>query len=85
MLASSYLALGMPDSALAVWPAFLARGGNRFDRWLLGSVTLAATGHGPEALRALDSAVAWLPRDTIAARRLGEARSEVIRLVGGRP
>jgi len=85
MLAASFLALGMPDSAVAVWPAFLARGGNRFDRWLLGSVTLAAVGRGPDALLALDSAISYLPRDTIAIRRLEEGRAEVIRRVGGRP
>lgn len=85
MLAASYLALRMPDSALAVWPAFLGRGGSRFDRWLLGSVTLATIGQGQAALTALDSAVANLPRDSIAVRRLGEARAEVVRMAGRRP
>jgi tetratricopeptide (TPR) repeat protein len=84
MLAASYMALGMPDSALAVWPTFLARGGSRFDRWLLGSVTLATVGQGPAARTALDSAQLYLPpRDTIADRRLREARAEVARLAGG--
>jgi len=81
MLAASFVALRMPDSAVAVWPAFLARGGSRYDRWLLASVTLATIGRGPEALEALDSATAIVPRDTVAVRRLGEARSEVVRLV----
>jgi tetratricopeptide (TPR) repeat protein len=85
MLAASYVALGMPDSALAVWPAFLARGGSRFDRWLLGSVTLATIGQRPAALTALDSATAHLPRDSMALQRLERARAEVVRVGGSRP
>ena len=85
MLAASFVSLHQPDSALAVWPAFLARGGDRFNRWLLGAATWAAVGKPDSARLGLDSAAAALPPDTIAQRRLRETRMEVRRLSSGRP
>ena len=77
MLAASYYRSGLPDSAVAVWPAFEARGGNRFDRWLLGAVTLAAVGRLEESRAALDSATRLVPADTASRRRLDEAKAEL--------
>ena len=79
MLAASFFRSGQPDSAVAVWPAFEARGGNPFDRWLLGAVTLAAVGRLEESRAALDSATRLAPADTASQRRLDEARAEVLR------
>jgi len=83
MLAASYLALRQPDSAMAVWPAFVRRGGDRFDRWLLGAVTLASIGRIDSAAVAMDSAEAAVPDDSIARRRLADARREIDRLRAG--
>ena len=83
MLAASLMALGQADSAVAVWPAFEARGGRTFDRWLLGAVTLAAAGRGAPAREALDSASRLVTMDSIDQRRLAEARVEVNRAAGG--
>lgn len=77
MLAAGYLATRSPDSAVAVWPAFLARGGDPFDHWLLGAVTWAATGQPDSARIWLERAAGMVPGDTIAVRRLGEARREI--------
>ncbi len=85
MLAASFLALGERDSALAVWPAFLARGGSPFERWLIGAVTYATVGQPDSARQALDRAAALLPADTVARRRLGEAREEARRLGATHP
>jgi tetratricopeptide (TPR) repeat protein len=85
MLAASLIALGQPDSAVAVWPAFAARGGGAFDRWLLGAVTLAAAGRGGQARLALDSASRLVSMDSIEQRRLAEARIEVGRAAEGVP
>lgn len=73
LLASCFTSLGMGDSARAVWPAFAARGGGRFDRWLLAATTDAALGLGAYAALELDSAAAAVPEDTLARRRLREA------------
>jgi tetratricopeptide (TPR) repeat protein len=84
LLVASYLSLGQPDSARAVWPAFGRRGGSRFDRWLLGALTYATVGMPDSAALALDSAADMLPADTIALRRLREARDVVSRPAGRR-
>ena len=73
LLASCFASLGLRDSARAAWPAFAARGGDRFDRWLLAATTDAALGMGAEAAMELDSAAAVVPEDTLARRRLREA------------
>jgi len=75
MLAASYVALGEPDSAVAVWPAFLGRGGPPFDGWLLEASTLAATGRSERARSALDSAIQHAASDSTAPRRIREVRA----------
>ena len=79
VLTAAYLANGLPDSALAVWPAFARAGGSAFDRWLLEGMTFVALGRTGEARRALDSASARVPSDTTAQRRLREALAEAAR------
>jgi len=74
MLAASWLRLGQPDSALAVWPAFARSGGPRFERWLLACTTLAALHRDSEARRAFDSAVVDIPQDSLAMQQLSQAR-----------
>lgn len=77
MLVSSYLRLGFADSARAVWPAFAAAGGARFDYWLLSATTFAATGLPDSAGLALDSAAAAVPADSVSVRRLAQARQYI--------
>ena len=77
MLASSFMALNEPDSALAVWPAFLGRGGSPFEAWLLDASTLAAVHQGARATAALDSAARYAAGDSTAARRIAEVRALV--------
>jgi hypothetical protein len=83
LLASAYVQLGEGDSALAVWPAFVGRGGSRFEAWLLDASTLAVTGLPERAQSALDSAARYAPADSNSQRRLAEIRA-LIRKVGGR-
>jgi len=74
MLAASWLRIGQPDSALAVWPVFTRSGGPRFERWLLESTTLAALHRDSEARQAFDSAVVDIPQDSLAMQQLSQAR-----------
>jgi tetratricopeptide (TPR) repeat protein len=73
LLAACFVSLGRGDSARAVWPAFGARGGGRFDRWLLAATTDAALGSRDSAAAELDSAAAAVPADSLARRRFREA------------
>ncbi len=82
LLAASWLALHQGDSALAVWPAFAARGGRRFERWLYTFSTQAALGHPVEARAAYDSAVADIPNDSLAMIQIGEAHGLLARPAG---
>lgn len=77
MLAAAFLRAGLPDSALAVWPAFEERGGSRFERWLLSATTWAAVGGGDSARAALSQARSVVPDDSIAQRRLAWAEAVV--------
>ena len=77
MLAASFVALGLRDSALAVWPAFEAQGGSAFERWLLSATTWATLGGGDSARAALERARALLPSDTISRERLAWAEAVV--------
>ncbi len=77
MLAASFMALGEPDSALAVWPAFRGRGGSPFEAWLLEASTFAATHDPARARAALDSATRYAAADSTAPRRLAEVRALV--------
>lgn len=56
VLATSFLALHAPDSARAVWAAFLRRGGSPFWGWFLRSSTFAAIGMLDSARLSFDSA-----------------------------
>ncbi len=77
MLAAGFMAAADTDSALAVWPAFLRRGGSPFEGWLLSASTLAAAGRRGEARAALDSASRYAAADSTAPRRLAEVRTLV--------
>jgi hypothetical protein len=79
LLAACFVALGEPDSALAVWPVFRSRGGSAFEGWLLEASTLAAVGQPARAAAALDSAVRRAPPDSVAASRLVEVRGLIDR------
>ena len=74
ILAGAFLAVGQPDSARAVWPAFLGRGGAPFLGWLYRSSTFVAAGMSDSARLALDSAAAHVPRDPAARADLGRLR-----------
>ncbi len=74
ILAGAFLALGSPDSARAVWPAFLTHGGDPFLGWLYRSSTFIAVGMPDSARGALDSAAARAPRDPAARADLGMIR-----------
>jgi hypothetical protein len=75
MLAASFMGLGASDSALAVWPAFISRGGSRFEAWLLDASTLAAAGSPEQARAALDSAARYAAADSAAPERIAEVRA----------
>jgi hypothetical protein len=77
MLAASWVALGQPDSALAVWPVFRGRGGSPFEGWLLEASTFAAVRSPERARVALDSAARYAASDSTAPRRLAEVRTLV--------
>lgn len=81
MAAAAFVALGLPDSAHAVWPAFEARGGAPFDAWLLRAATFAATSHPDSARQALERAQRLVPDDSTARRRLAQTRG----LIEGNP
>ena len=74
VLAGAFLAVGQPDSARAVWPAFLARGGAPFLGWLYRSSSFVAAGMSDSARIALDSASAHVPNDPAARADLGRLR-----------
>lgn len=84
VLAASFVALGQRDSALAVWPAFGARGGRSFERWLYQASTYAAVGMPDSARLAFDSAMVRAPTDSIARLQIQEAR-RILRAAGARP
>ncbi len=77
MLAASFVALGLKDSALAVWPSFRRRGGAPFDGWLLDASTLAAVAEPERARAACDSAARYAGADSTARARLAAVRSLV--------
>jgi tetratricopeptide (TPR) repeat protein len=81
-LASTWLALGLQDSALAVWPAFAARGGRAFERWIMQASTHAALRQAGAARAALDSALLLSPRDTTAQAQIEEVRRQLRSLRG---
>jgi tetratricopeptide (TPR) repeat protein len=74
VLAGAFLALGRPDSARAVWPAYLRRGGPAYPGWLYRSSTFVAVGMPDSARLALDSAVRHAPDDPAARADLGRLR-----------
>jgi len=82
MLASAFIALREPDSALAVWPAFRRRGGSPFERWLLTATTWAAIGQRDSSRVALERARALVPADSTSHRRLAWAGAVVDGLGG---
>ncbi len=75
LLASSFMALGEGDSAVAVWQSFRRRGGSPFEGWLLEASTLASLGDRARAASALDSAMRLAPRDSVAITRLDAVRA----------
>jgi tetratricopeptide (TPR) repeat protein len=81
-LAAGFVAVGEPDSALAVWPAFRSRGGSPFEGWLLEASTLAAVGQAARASAALDSAARVAPTDSLSAARLTGVRRLIERSRG---
>lgn len=74
VLAASWVALAEPESALAIWPAFGARGGSGFERWIMQASTHAALGQADAATAALDSALLRAPADSTAALQIKEVR-----------
>lgn len=74
MLASSYVALGMRDSAIAVWRSFGRRGGSRFERWLLAASTFAAVGMPDSGWAAFDSATVGAPTDSTSRLQIRAVR-----------
>lgn len=84
MLAASYVALGMRDSAIAVGRAFDRHGGKRFDRWLLAASTFATIGMSDSGWAALDSAIAGAPTDSTSRTRI-HAVVRALRSPGGHP
>ena len=85
MLAASFIAVHEADSAIAVWPAFAARGGQPFERWLFAAVTFATAGMPDSARASLRRAEATVPADTVSRRQLRDAAIEVERAAPGRP
>ena len=83
MLAASFMALRQPDSAVAVWPAFAARGGSPFERWLLAATTWSAAGQPDSAQAALVRARSLVPDDSTSRQRLDWATALVVG-AGGR-
>ena len=77
MLAASFAALGLRDSAVAVWPAYRSRGGSAFEGWLLEASTLAELGQPARAESAFAQAAHLVPRDSAALARLAAVRSIV--------
>ena len=73
-LASSYVALGMRDSAIAVWRSFGRRGGSRFERWLLAASTFAAVGMPDSGWAAFDSATVGAPTDSTSRLQIRAVR-----------
>lgn len=65
VLTAAFLALHQQDSARAVWPAFLQRGGTPIWGWILRSSTFATIGMPDSARLALDSARAHASRDPV--------------------
>ena len=82
MLAASYVALGMRDSAIAVWRAFGRHGGKRFDRWLLAASTFATVGMSDSGWAAFDSATAGAPTDSTSRAQI-RAVLRALRSPGG--
>jgi len=86
ILAGAFLALGRSDSARAVWPAFLRRGGPPYPGWLYRSSTFVAVGMPDSARLALDSAARHAPDDPAARADLGRLRVLIASsLPGGLP
>ena len=81
VLAAAFLALGRPDSARAVWPSFLRRGGSPFWGWLLRSSTFATVGMQDSARLAFDSARVRASSDSSTRAEL-RALLEVIQRAG---
>ena len=79
VLASAFMALGQPDSARAVWPAFLRRGGSQFWGWLLRSSTFANSGMPDSARLAYDSASARVSSDSADQAELRTLRDVIER------
>lgn len=75
VLAAAFLAAGRGDSARAVWPAFLRRGGPPYLAWLFRSSTFVALGMTDSAHLALDSAAARAPPDPTARADIGRLRA----------
>ena len=84
VLTAAFLALRQPDSARAVWPTFLRRGGSPFWGWLLRSSTFATIGMPDSARLAYDSARARASRDSSTQAELRALR-DVIRRSGSAP
>jgi hypothetical protein len=74
ILAGAFLAVKEPDSARAVWPAYLRAGGSAFRGWLYRSSTFVAVGMLDSARLALDSAAAHAPDDAASRVDLGSLR-----------
>jgi len=74
ILAGAFLAAHEPDSARAVWPAFLRAGGPAFRAWIYRSSTFVAVGMLDSARLALDSATAHAPDDASSRVDLGSLR-----------
>jgi tetratricopeptide (TPR) repeat protein len=84
VLAASFLALHAPDSARAVWAAFLRRGGSPFWGWLLRSSTFVTVGMLDSARLSFDSARARAFTDSSTQAELGTL-FEVIRRAAAPP
>ena len=84
ILVAAFLALHQPDSARAVWPAFLRRGGSPFWGWLLRSSTFATIGMPDSARLVFDSARAYASRDSSTQGELRALR-DLIQRSGAAP
>jgi tetratricopeptide (TPR) repeat protein len=79
VLTAAFLALHQPDSARAVWPTFLRRGGSPFWGWLFRSSTFATIGIPDSARLAFDSAGAYATRDSSTQGELRALRDFIQR------
>ena len=74
VLAGAFLAVNQRDSARAVWPAYLRRGGSAYRGWLYRAATFASVGMPDSARLAYDSTRAHMPRDPAARSEIGRLR-----------